>query len=80
MGELIKKQLPDTPERRRSSRDDDDADGKGEEIDGIFEREIHRLLVDREKARINRDYSEADRIRDELARHGISIDDRRRVP
>ena len=36
-------------------------------------------LINREKARIARDYGAADVIRDKLASHGITVDDRRRV-
>lgn len=37
------------------------------------------MLVDREKARVARDYGSADDIRDKLLKAGISIEDRRRV-
>jgi hypothetical protein len=37
------------------------------------------MLCDREKARVARDYSAADVIRDKLLKAGIAIDDRRRV-
>jgi len=37
------------------------------------------LLIDREKARMSKDYGTADRVRDKLSSHGITIDDRRRV-
>lgn len=36
------------------------------------------MLVDREKARMDRDWSRADRIRDELGQHGVYVDDRTR--
>merc|ERR1719215_2430237 len=39
---------------------------------------IHDMLIDREKARIDRDWGEADRIRDELRRAGVEIYDRER--
>jgi cysteinyl-tRNA synthetase len=45
----------------------------------LTEREIHVLLINREKARIARDYPGADVIRDKLSSNGVTVDDRHRV-
>lgn len=39
---------------------------------------VWNMLIDREKARIDRNFSEADRIRDDLRDRGIEIYDRER--
>mmetsp|Transcript_60883 Transcript_60883/g.132078 ORF Transcript_60883/g.132078 Transcript_60883/m.132078 type:complete len:123 (+) Transcript_60883:2-370(+) len=40
---------------------------------------ITNRLIDREKARIDRNYDEADKIRADLRKHGVEVEDRERT-
>jgi cysteinyl-tRNA synthetase len=65
----------DAPAEKMESGGDDESQMEGK----LTEKEVHVLLIDREKARIARDFGEADRIRAELSDNGVTVDDRRRV-
>ena len=47
----------------------------GSPSSGLTDEEIQSLVVQREQARKNKDFTESDRIRDLLAREGISLED-----
>lgn len=65
--------FPDTvPRRLRGGRRTPSRDG---EPSNAY---VWNMLIDREKARIDRNFSEADRIRDDLRDRGIEISDRER--
>ena len=53
----------------------DDAEPAPVSQGGISEEEIEEMVAERERARSNREFEEADRIRDELATAGVSIED-----
>ncbi len=46
----------------------------------IFETEVERLIADRAEARARKDWKEADRIRDELAKMGVELEDHKDKP
>ena len=48
---------------------------KSEEVTGDLEKEIEELVARREKARSDKDYTEADRVRDALLAKGIVVED-----
>jgi len=61
---------------------DDDAErlralGFGEKAAGISDDEVNSLVARRQAAKKSRDFKEADRVREELAAHGIILEDTR---
>ena len=73
---------PDKEDKERSGSGGGGGGGGttgGDDVDGLSEKEIHVMLIDREKARVARDFGAADVIRDKLQEHGVTVDDRRRV-